>query len=126
MSSYGYNLIINNLRIKSGDGADPIETNKFTVLNGDVKLFGTDQPNEKVTIDFAGGGISALVGDVTTPTVCRYLDFLDDSNIAPKVKFETVQSATAAGFQGQIQVDESYIYVCVALNTWMRKELFSF
>tara|TARA_R100000951_G_scaffold106295_1_gene100771 strand:+ start:235 stop:615 length:381 start_codon:yes stop_codon:yes gene_type:complete len=126
MTSYGDNLIINNLRIEPGDGADPIETNKFTVVNGDVKLFGTDQPNEMVILDFAGGGISALVGDVTTPTVCRYLDFLDDSNIAPKVKFETVQSATAAGEQGQIQVDGNYIYVCVDADTWMRKQLDSF
>ena len=121
MTSYGDNLIINNLRIEPGDGDDPIETNKFTVVNGDVKLLGPS-----TQLDFGGGGITKILGDVTTPTVCRYLDFLDDSNIAPKVKFETVQSATAAGEQGQIQVDGNYIYVCVDADTWMRKQLDSF
>lgn len=38
----------------------------------------------------------------------------------PIVTNETPASAAAAGVKGQIAWDSSYIYVCVATDTWKR------
>lgn len=37
-----------------------------------------------------------------------------------KIRFGTPASAVATGVQGQVMFDASYIYACVATNTWKR------
>ena len=41
-------------------------------------------------------------------------------NTQPRILKKTPTSATAAGVEGDICWDTSYIYVCVAANTWKR------
>jgi hypothetical protein len=45
---------------------------------------------------------------------------LPDNLSVGKIKTGTPASAGAAGVAGQIRWDSSFIYICVATNTWKR------
>ena len=46
-----------------------------------------------------------------------------DINGTVRAPLQTITSSTAAGVAGQIAWDASYIYICVADNTWKRVAL---
>ena len=50
-----------------------------------------------------------------------YIYTCDDIDYMPVV--DVPASASATGTAGQIAYDSSYIYICVATNTWMRAAL---
>lgn len=56
-------------------------------------------------------GNTYAAGSITSPQF-----ILTDMNTAPA-------SATAVGTKGEIRITETYIYVCVATNTWVRSAL---
>lgn len=59
-------------------------------------------------------------------TFTEFRAYLDQYYANKKIGQEkTVSSATATGEKGEICWDSSYIYVCVATNTWKRAGLSS-
>lgn len=46
-----------------------------------------------------------------------------NSNFAAPVPIATPSAANAAGTAGQICADASYVYICVATNTWLRASI---
>lgn len=63
-------------------------------------------------------------GDINWGTTLNTaLDWLDSNKLSTWVTVPT--SATAAGTAGQVARDSSYLYVCVATNTWKRVALSS-
>ena len=43
--------------------------------------------------------------------------------LQPKIERGTPASATALGIKDTILFDNSYIYICIATNTWKRVEI---
>ncbi len=46
-----------------------------------------------------------------------------NANFTAPVTIGTPASAGAAGTTGQIKADGSYVYICVATNTWLRASI---
>jgi hypothetical protein len=99
----------------------PTNTQSFydTVLINTATTTGTASQRLQVT---GGAYVSGNLGvGITNPT--SKLDI--DGNSIRLSNSNTPESASSAGNQGQICWDSSYIYVCVATNTWKRSSLSS-
>ena len=100
----------------------------LTSVNTPISLLGSTAAITADTyIGLNAGGVQGLritsAGDIgigtTTPT-----EKLDVDGNAIRVRdSSTVASATAVGAVGEIRWDASYVYVCVATNTWKRTAL---
>jgi hypothetical protein len=71
---------------------------------GNVKL------NANVNLKFSDANSSVYFGDGTVQTTAYVATF---ANATPA-------SANATGTKGQIAYDASYIYICVATDSWIR------
>jgi hypothetical protein len=48
------------------------------------------------------------------------LDALDARLVTQETLTNATKTATATGTKGQMAYDNSYLYICVATNTWIR------
>ena len=103
----------------------------ITNVSGDDLLMVVDSPdtspaNKKVTVAnfFANVSTNTVFKNVVTVSNTATIDTI---NVSTKLSFSNIAnapaSAAANGSAGEVRVDSSYIYVCVATNTWKRSEI---
>ncbi|MNY01431.1 hypothetical protein D3C86_1339590 [compost metagenome] len=50
-------------------------------------------------------------------------DDITTSNLTANIGIDVPSTATSTGIVGQVRVDTNYLYVCTAINTWVRSPL---
>ena len=100
---------------------------KKVTLDGTESLVIADAPNGDRGKFTTVADMAAQMGAVDLATAAATAESKDvaralttSNNLAAKVAVGTPATAGAAGTAGTIKMDGSYIYVCVATNTWLR------
>jgi len=84
------------------------ELTVITAATGDDLLIVVDDPS----------------GNATTKSITVSNMLSNSANVkAMSIKTTTIATSNTTGVAGQIYYDSSYIYVCVATNTWKRASL---
>ena len=84
------------------------ELTVITAATGDDLLIVVDDPS----------------GNATTKSITVSNMLSNSANVkATSIKTTTIATSNTTGVAGQILYDSSYIYVCVATNTWKRASL---
>lgn len=84
--------------------------------------------NVNITTTLSSSDRVVVVSNANTTANVNTITLANLANSMPAVAITNTfpSNSTSVGYKGQIAFDSSFIYVCVAANTWMRSALSSF
>lgn len=88
----------------------------YVYINGGNLTVGTDTPNKTVSVHVGGLLAENIVTTFSSTDVTVDANLVVGNTYVPSL-------ANSAGTAGQVVWDSSYVYICVATNTWKRANI---